>query len=627
MKIALLVVVGGLTVMASTSDLRAEANGGFEHFVTRSGDQLLDGDRSLRFISWNIPNLHCIEDSFSFLGASPWRWPDEFEITDALESVRQMGGQVVRPYVITVRRQGSDMGDHVHVLAPGEFNERAFETLDLLLKIAAEKRVRVIIPLVDNWKWMGGIEQYAVFRGKQGKEFWSDQQLIEDFQRTIDYIVNRRNTLTGRLYRDDKAILAWETGNELDSTPAWTRTIAAYLKQLDPNHLVIDGRSLHGVPLTSLDDPNVDVITTHHYPNSGVKIAERVVAAAKLTSKRKPYFVGEVGFISLDEAQQVFDAVVDHHVCGALYWSLRFHRREGGFYWHNEPLGGNLFKAYHWPGFASGDGYREIPMLQMICRNAYRIRALAPPPVAPPAPPRLLPIEHPGLISWQGSAGAAAYDIERSDSADGPWKRVGTDVSDAAVQYRPLFCDATAEPGDLLYYRVVGKNSGGPSAPSNIVGPVSIETRLLVDEMLDNTLLHALEGPVERLSDHPRRTQEDIHRLALGPDGTLTYRLPTAVAKVRVFVFDSTPRPSLEIAASADGQSFTPLATKRTGSARDAGDYDYLLPVMIEALSPGNDARYVRLRNLGTGTRATDSEKSNSSHLQISRVEISCDGS
>ncbi|MCG6923140.1 MAG: hypothetical protein LJF15_18950, partial [Acidobacteria bacterium] len=46
-----------------------------------------------------------------------------------------------------------------------------------------------------------------------------------------------------------------------------------------------------------------------------------------------------------------------------LVWSLRSHRREGGFYWHSEPFGSGLFKAYHWPGFASGDDYDERDLL------------------------------------------------------------------------------------------------------------------------------------------------------------------------------------------------------------------------------------------------------------------------
>ncbi len=86
-------------------------------FITRSGDRLMEGNRPFRFISFNIPNLLVIEDAYEFTRPNPWRWPDEFEIEDALESVRQMGGQVVRTYVISVKRDGSDMGDFVHVRA------------------------------------------------------------------------------------------------------------------------------------------------------------------------------------------------------------------------------------------------------------------------------------------------------------------------------------------------------------------------------------------------------------------------------------------------------------------------------------------------------------------------------
>ena len=89
------------------------------NFITRRGDKLFDGDKPFRFISFNIPNLMVIEDAYEFTKPNPWRWPDEFEIEDALESVRQMGGQVVRTYVVSVHREGSDMGEFVHVLRPG----------------------------------------------------------------------------------------------------------------------------------------------------------------------------------------------------------------------------------------------------------------------------------------------------------------------------------------------------------------------------------------------------------------------------------------------------------------------------------------------------------------------------
>ena len=257
----------------------------------------MDGDKPYRFISLNIPNLLVIEDAFEFTSPSPWRWPNEFEIEDALESVRQMGGQVVRTYVISVYREGSDMGRTVHVLAPGEFNEEAFKTLDKVLEVANRKGIRLIIPFVDRAPWMGGQPQYAAFRGKNMDDFWTDPQLIADFKQTIEHVVNRTNTITGVPYKNDKAILAWETGNEIDATPEWTHEIAGYVRQLDPNHLVADGRSLHGIAQWQVDEPNTDLVTTHHYPHGPSDFVPAIRAAHALTKGKKPYFIGEFGFV------------------------------------------------------------------------------------------------------------------------------------------------------------------------------------------------------------------------------------------------------------------------------------------------------------------------------------------
>ena len=190
-----------------------------------------------------------------------------------------------------------------------------------------------------------------------------------------------RTRYTGVAYRDDPAIFGWETGNEILPTPAWTREIAAYIKQLDKNHLVIDGKSLHGVPTESLDDPNVDVITTHHYPfGEDHDFAKPIRAAHALTKGKKAYFVGEFGFVEMPHIANAIQAAIDDGTSGALLWSLRMHRREGGFYWHMEVgTGRNIYKAFHWPGFASGDRYDERAVMKLVRDKAYEIRGLEPP--------------------------------------------------------------------------------------------------------------------------------------------------------------------------------------------------------------------------------------------------------
>ncbi len=178
----------------------------FKDFVTRNGDKLIDGDQQLRFLSFNTPNLHYNEDYLPFSGTNPWRLPDEFEIRDALTTIKQLGGKVTRIYVLSVHRQDDSPDIIRHVEGPGKFNEDAFKALDKVLQVANELGVRVIIPFIDNWRWWGGVGEYAAFRGKERQAFWTDPELIADFEKTIEFIVDRKNTFTGVQYKDDKAI-------------------------------------------------------------------------------------------------------------------------------------------------------------------------------------------------------------------------------------------------------------------------------------------------------------------------------------------------------------------------------------------------------------------------------------
>lgn len=603
-----------LATLLLFATLASGAESVFQHVVTRQGDQLYDGDKPLRFISWNIPNLHNVEDAFTFLGESPWRWPDDYEIADALESTRQMGGTAVRTYVLSVKREGSDMGDHVHVLAPGEFNEEAFVALDRVLAIANQKGVRVFIPLVDQWHWWGGIRQYEAFRDKPADSFWTDPQLIADFKRTIDHLINRRNTVTGQLYKDDKAILCWETGNEIDAPASWTKEIAAYIKSIDKNHLVMDGRSLHGVPKWSLDDPNVDIVTTHHYP--GVKpIPTAVRECIADAAGKKPYLIGEVGFIPNDEMRRVFDDAIASKSIGVLVWSLRFRNRDGGFYAHSEPAAEGRYKAYHWPGFASGDAYDETELLTLMREKAYEICGKAAPELPAPHPAELLPVDDPARIAWRGSTGASSYDVLRSFSADGPWETIAEGVDEAALYYRPQYADISAAPGESYFYRVVAKNAAGAAAPSNVVGPVTPATHAIVDELASLDLIASTAGNVAPDKGNARTVQEDPSRLSLSPGASITYATPGPVVSVTVYAFGAAKVAPLVTVSQTAGGDAVPLSTTLKTPNRPAGDYGYLTPTLVEAMTESRQGRLVTI----------SSPETVHGDIQLSRVEIRYD--
>ncbi len=565
----------------------AQSGQAFDVFVTRSGDKLMEGSKEFRFVSFNIPNLHYIEDNLPFEQTNPWRLPNSFEITDALAAVKQMGGTAVRIYALSVRKPADADSIPSYVRGPGQFNEEAFRALDQVMQIANETGVRIIIPFVDQWSWFGGIAEYGAFRGKAAAEFWTDPQLIDDFKQTVRYLVNRRNVFTGVTYRDDKALLAWETGNELSNPYSWSKEIAAYLKQIDPNHLVLDGfhAGARGVSEDAIADPNIDIISTHHYGNASGDVSgmiQRMEKARAITAGRKPYVIGEVGFIPTEGARQVLDMVIQKGLSGALFWSLRFHSRDGGFYWHSEPSGNGLYKAYHWPGFPTGAAYDETNLLRLMREKAFEIREMKPPPLDPPAAPILLPIASVNAISWQGSTGASSYEVERAPDERGSWTAVGMNLDDTAVQYRPLFSDSFAVPGRKFFYRVHALNSAGSSPPSNVIGPVDVPFLSLVDEMGDFSRIFAHSSDLSLETQKARQAKEDGNRIKGAEGSYLIYRTLPTIRAARFYAYFMLDIVDFAISTSKDGMTFTRTAPIRKDFYGGSGSYGYWKNVIYE---------------------------------------------
>jgi hypothetical protein len=580
----------------------------FTKFVYRDGDKLMDENGELRFISFNIPNLHYIEDNMPFTEMNPWRLPNEFEIADALEAVRQMGGQVVRTYTLSVRVAGEDSNIPRHIIGPGQFNEKAFEALDMVLAVANRKGIRVIIPFIDNWKWWGGIGAAAAFRGKKPEDFWTDPELFEDYKKIVSHVINRTNSVTGVKYRDDKAVLAWETGNELVCPNEWTTKAAAYIKSLDNNHLALDGFHTTNLRNESIQDKNIDLVATHHYSKNSKETINQIKSNIDKARGKKPYFVGEFGFIPTDAVENVLKTVIEENVSGALIWSLRFRSRDGGFYWHSEPYGGDLFKSYHWPGFASNAAFDETGLLKLMRDKAYEIKGSPIPQIAKPAPPVLIDIKDAAAISWQGSAGAQSYIVERTQSKEGPWLAVKCNISDAALQYRPLFNDTAVEIGKSYYYRVIAYNSGGVSEPSNAVGPVSVKCKTLVDELQDMKLIHEHSNNLSLEIKEARNFKEDAHRIKGKSGNYIIYKVEPPIDSWKVYSFFPEDITDFKFSVSADGRDFEQVKFNRKDYFVGKGEYNYYKPILYTSTGSSQESKCLKIEY--------------TSEAQISCVEI-----
>jgi len=554
-------VLAALLVCATASQevKAAESASAFAHFITRSGDRLMDGPKESRFIGVNMPGLVLPYDYFYGI---PERMvlPTPWEQEDGLKTLSRMGVTCVRTWNLPVASPGEEGGERFkYVLAPGRFNERAFVALDHLLALANRYGVRVILPLTaDYGDFLGGVGEYAAHRGKPRKAFFTDPQIKDDFKATIRYMLTRRNTVTGVRYADDKAVLAWQFGNEMDRTRpgenvqrAWQAEMAEFIKSLDPNHLVAYGQRF--VPKEP--DPNIDIIVNHYYGGNWV---ERLKHDRRKTKGKRPLVITEFGLERDPGKVAAFlDAVLESDVSGAMLWSLYFHHRDGGF-WHHGIITRNWAESYHWPGFETAAKLHEREILHALRDRAWRIRGLKVPPIAPPEAPELLPFAEAALFSWRGSAGAGAYDVQRAPAAEGPWETLAEGVEDAAPCYRPLFADTSARPGETWFYRVIARNAGGTSPPSNVVGPVRIQQAVLVDEMKD---LSCAAGRSDGLHCVPRanyRFAEHYYRIGGRKGDWLTYRAPEGLelAGVALSVWNPGASPGLRVLVSADGRNW-----------------------------------------------------------------------
>jgi len=539
--------VGGKSAQAAAAGAAGQSV--FTNYITADGDQLKDGGESFRFASLNYPGGM----------ADP-----AFSQEDAIRTIAAMGGKVTRTYVPAVKRYDNANAGSAFVLGPDasgamQFSEEGFVKLDRLLELANRYGVRLIIPFVDQWQWVGGIESYVNFRypgtisgdaasDEDAWKFYTDPQVISDFKQVIHYMMNRVNTITGVKYKDDKAILAWETGNELggynqDKFPqSWTAEIARYIKEEEqPKQLLLDGR--FAINAQSLTDPNIDIVGDHFYTGNFV---DRINEDSAMAAGKKPYILGEFGlYTSGAPVDALHNEALKNGTDGIMIWSLRPHKENGGFYWHDENPGN--WASYHWPGFSSGDYYGEKDIIRTVYKYAHYMNAndvnkttAVPPIPAPVNAPKLFPITSVADIQWQGSVGASGYEVQRSENGI-DWTTVVSDFSDGGRAGTPAFHDEQALSGHTYSYRVRGVNESGVSDWSNVV--VATAAHVITDEMslLQNdkekrlTYVYDQSSNVQNSSSTGSEEGYDFKAyVPTANSGYLTYASPVPLGKASV---------------------------------------------------------------------------------------------
>jgi len=228
------------------------------------------GDKPFRFVGANAVNLVFYDD---------WN----LSVEEAVRTAKENGITVLRLYL--------------------DWGWGKDQDYDEILDIASRYGVYLLLTLTD-----------CVPSSKSPYCDLGSEESANAFTTRIGGIINRKNSVNGKLYRDDTTILGWDIANEPDWRPSqardWIRKIAAYVKASDPNHLVTIGLASNGLDETGsvyelLDVPDLDFLSFHFYSVAGnwdgTQVPEDSTAqiaflTKTLLSLRKPVVMEEFGF-------------------------------------------------------------------------------------------------------------------------------------------------------------------------------------------------------------------------------------------------------------------------------------------------------------------------------------------
>jgi mannan endo-1,4-beta-mannosidase len=318
-------------------------------------------------------------EPFRFVGANVavmYRDEDRERMPETLKEASQEGLRVVRVWAFGEGDQNDikpigDLNDwprtHPFRRTPTEWNEDQFIHLDRVIAEAARNNLRVQLTLTNWWRDTGGVTQYLRWAGimdaaddkkpyginvERAMLFYTNDTTRRLVREHIERIVTRRNTVTGTLYRDDPTIMGYELMNEAQAVTgrwserrAWVAEMSAYIKSLDPDHLVTPGIWGYRTSwerrewLEEHSLPTIDYCDVHNYPrddqDSYVDSPDALRAfimnrAAASFSIKKPLMFGEFnvgadgykGFTQVEWFRVYLEASARSGIGGAMYWIL-----------------------------------------------------------------------------------------------------------------------------------------------------------------------------------------------------------------------------------------------------------------------------------------------------------------
>lgn len=217
------------------------------------------------------------------------------------------------------------------------------QRLDYVVQSAGAHGISLIINFVNNWTDYGGMAAYCTYYGISPVTNWYTNTAAQNqYKAYIAAVVSR--------YSTNKAIFAWELANEPRCTgcdtsvlTTWISQTSAYIKSLDPNHMVTIGEEGFGV--TALSDGSypystgpgtnftqnlavstIDFGTFHLYPSSWGEADSPfgstwiTAHATEAAAVGKPVILEEYGSTTHTDELPWQATVLADNIAGDMFW-------------------------------------------------------------------------------------------------------------------------------------------------------------------------------------------------------------------------------------------------------------------------------------------------------------------
>jgi mannan endo-1,4-beta-mannosidase len=252
-------------------------------------------------------------ETYRFVGANIWygaylgsaaSFGDRDRLIKELDDLKALGVTNLRVLASSELSPLINSLDPAFSNKPGDYNADLLTGLDFLLAEMARRDMKAVLYLTNFWEWSGGMVTYQYWTNGGNyinmndpahpwpefadfsAQFYASGAAKQAYHDYIRMLLGRTNSVSGKAYSDETAIMAWQLSNEprpggsdaaikknVDNYYGWIKDSAALIRSLAPNHLVSLGHEgLQGAngqeEIVIKAHEHIDYLTAHIWPQN-----------------------------------------------------------------------------------------------------------------------------------------------------------------------------------------------------------------------------------------------------------------------------------------------------------------------------------------------------------------------